>query len=158
MMPRDVLRRLTGLLLAAGAAVAPTPAAPPPDVRCDYAQRIECSSAGCRSTPVGGGYLLMPDTGTLLAATARAAGAAGLPSIRICDPAGCAPIVVRAGRSGAFVNIAQHDGAHFVKVAVADVAGPPGGGPGIRKGDFVEVAAQFLSTVTYVGRCPALVR
>jgi hypothetical protein len=153
-----VIRRLTGLLLAAGAAAAPALAAPPPDVRCDYTQRIECSGAGCRPMPVGGGYLLMPDTSTLLAATARAASASALPTIRICDPAGCAPIAVRAGRSGAFVNIAQHDGAHFVKVAVANVAGPSGGGPGIRKGDFVEVAARFLSTVTHVGRCPAVVR
>ena len=32
-----------------------------------------------------------------------------------------------------------------------------GGRTGIRKGDFIEVAAQFLSTVTHVGRCPAVV-
>lgn len=141
---------------AGGATGAGTP--PVPDVRCDYAQRIECTGAGCRPTPVGSGYLLMPDTGALLAATARAANASGLPTIKICDAGGCSPIVVRAGRSGAFVNIAQHDGAHFVKVAVADVAGATGSGAGIRKGDFLEVAARFLSTVTYVGRCPALVR
>jgi hypothetical protein len=30
--------------------------------------------------------------------------------------------------------------------------------PGIHKGDFVEVAARFLTTATYVGSCPAVVR
>src|SRR5688572_10534130 len=150
------MRRVASLLFLAGAFATPSWAAPP-EVRCDYAQRLECSGAGCRSMPVGGGYLLMADTATLLAATAGAADAAGLPTIKICDAGGCSPLVVRAGRSGAFVNIAQHDGAHFVKVAVADIAGPAGG-PGIRKGDFLEVTAPFLSTVTYVGRCPALVR
>jgi hypothetical protein len=151
--------RLPAVVLAAGvAAAAPAAAVQPAEVRCDYTQRIECSSAGCRAAPVGGGYLQLADTATRLAATARAAGTSGLPTIRICDADGCAPIVVRAGRSGAFVNIAQHDGAHFVKVAVVDIAAGPGGGPGIRKGDFLEVAAQFLGTVTHVGRCPALVR
>ena len=149
--------RLAGLLLVTAAATAVPTLAAPTEVRCDYSQRIECSGAGCRPTAVGGGYLLSPDTATLLEATARASTAAALPTIKICDAGGCAPIVVRAGRSGAFVNIAQHDGAHFVKVAIADVAGQAGGS-GIRKGDFLEVAAQFLSTVTYVGRCPALVR
>ena len=153
------MRRLAGCLSVAVTAIAaPQPsAAPPHAVRCDYAQRIECSGAGCRPVPVGSGYLRMPDTAALLTATARAASAAALPTIDICDAGGCTPIAVRAGRSGAFVNIAQHDGAHFVKVAVADVAGA-GGGPGIRRGDFIEVAAQFLGTVTHVGRCPAVVR
>lgn len=154
------MRRLAGcLFVATAAAAAPDrSAAQPREVRCEYTQRIECSGAGCRPVPVGSGYLRMPDTGALLTATARAANAAALPTIEVCDAAGCAPIVVRAGRSGAFVNIAQHDGAHFVKVAVADIAPGPGGGPGIRKGDFLEVAARFLGTVTHVGRCPALVR
>ena len=146
------------LIIVAVAAFAVSTTVVASEVRCDYSQRIECAGAGCRPVPVGGGYLLSPDTATLLEATARASTAAALPTIKICDAGGCSPIAVRAGRSGAFVNIAQHDGAHFVKIAVADVAGRPGGAPGIRKGDFVEVAAQFLSTVTYVGRCPALVR
>jgi hypothetical protein len=73
-------------------------------------------------------------------------------SIQVCDAKGCAPIVVRAAVSGAFVNIAQDGGAHFVKVAMRDIP------PGIRRGDFIEVAARFLTTVTYVGRCEALAR
>lgn len=156
------MRRLAGcwfVAVAVAATAAPDRAAAQArEVRCEYTQRIECSGAGCRPVPVGGGYLLLPDTAALLNATNRAANAATLPTIKVCEAGGCTPIVVRAGRSGAFVNIAQHDGAHFVKVAVADIAGRPGGGPGIRKGDFLEVAAQFLGTVTHVGRCPAVVR
>jgi len=50
------------------------------------------------------------------------------------------------------VNIAQDGGAHFVKVAMRDIP------PGVRRGDFLEVAARFLTTVTYVGRCEALAK
>jgi hypothetical protein len=66
--------------------------------------------------------------------------------------AACSPIRVRAARSGAFLNIAQDGGAHFVKMALIDV------GPGIRAGDFLEVAARFLTTSTYLGSCPAVAR
>jgi hypothetical protein len=121
-------------------------------VRCEYTSRIECTSAGCAAAAVDG-YLRIPPAATLLAATARATSAAALPAIEICTAAGCTPIAVRAARSGIFLNIAQEGGAHFVKIAMAD----GGGRTGIRKGDFVEVAAQFLSTVTHVGRCPAIV-
>jgi hypothetical protein len=129
------------------AAVSP----PAADVRCEYAKTIECTASGCAATPASGAYLMLPDAPTLLAATARAAGAVSLPTIRICDAKGCTPIAVRAARSGAFANIAQEGGAHFVKVALVDVP------PGIRRGDFLEVSARFLTTVTYVGSCPALV-
>jgi hypothetical protein len=66
-------------------------------------------------------------------------------------------MAVRAAKSGIFLNLAQEGGAHFVKVALADVPARTADGPGIRKGDFVEVAAQFLGTVTHVGGCPAVV-
>jgi len=89
---------------------------------------------------------------TLVDATARAAAGAALPTMDVCDTRGCTAIAVRAVRGGAFVNIAQDGGAHFVKVAATDIP------PGIHKGDFVEVAARVLTTVTYVGSCPALVR
>jgi hypothetical protein len=136
-----------GLVAAAGGQ-----SASPAGVRCDYAQKIECTAAGCQATAAAGAYLRLADTATLVAATTRATAAAGLPSIEVCDARGCTPIVVRAARSGAFVNIAQEGGAHFVKVAVTDIP------PGIHKGDFVEVAARFLTTATYVGSCSALVR
>ena len=68
----------------------------------------------------------------------------------MCDGKGCTPIAVRAVPGGAFVNIAQDGGAHFVKVAMRDIP------PGIRRGDFLEVAARFLTTATYAGSCPAL--
>ena len=129
-------------------AAAPARAA---DQRCDYRSKIECTASGCAAAPIAGAYLLLPDAATLIAATGRAADIASLPSILVCDAAACSPIRVRAARSGAFVNIAQDGGAHFVKVAMTDA------GPGIRTGDFLEVAARFLTTVTYVGSCPALV-
>jgi len=44
-----------------------------------------------------------------------------------------------------------------VKVAMRHISSIDRGQAGIRKGAFVEVAAQFLSTVTHVGSCPALV-
>jgi hypothetical protein len=122
------------------------------DVRGDYRSRIECTASGCAASPIAGAYLVLPDAATLLAATQRAPDVTALPTIQVCDAAACSPIRVRAARSGAFVNIAQDGGAHFVKVAIADVA------PGIEKGDFIEVAARFLTTVTYVGSCPALTR
>ena len=142
------------LATSSGAAAA----GPSAEIRCDYASRIDCSASGCKPTPVGSGYLLAADVETLVATTARATSAATLPAIKVCDASGCTPIAVRAARSGAFVNIAQDGGAHFVKVAVADIASVTGRGPGVRKGDFVEVSARFLSTVTYAGRCAALVR
>jgi hypothetical protein len=121
-------------------------------VRCDYGQKIECTSSGCQAAPVSGAYLRLPPLSALLDATARAAAGGVLPSIEVCDAAGCTPITVRAARGGAFVNIAQDGGAHFVKVAATDIP------PAIHKGDFVEVAARFLTTATYVGACPDVVR
>ena len=138
---------VAALLIAA--AVAPAHAA---DLRCDYAGRIECTASGCAAAPVAGAYLLLPDAATLIAATQRAPDAASLPAIQVCDPKGCTPIAVRAVSGGAFVNIAQDGGAHFVKVAMRDIP------PGVHRGDFLEVAARFLTTVTYVGSCPALAR
>ena len=139
--------RVLAALLMAGAAASAEAA----DRRCDYRSKIECSAVGCAAAPIAGAYLRLPDAATLLAATARAYDAAGLPAIQVCDANACAPIRVRAARSGAFVNIAQDGGAHFVKVAMTDA------GPGIHTGDFLEVAARFVTTVTYVGSCPGLV-
>ena len=61
------------------------------------------------------------------------------------------------GEERDFLNVAQEGGADFVKVALADVPARTAGAAGIRRGDFVEVAAQFLGTVTHVGGCPAVV-
>ena len=129
--------------------VAAAPGAP--GVRCDYTSRIECTASGCASGGPAGGYLLLADASSLLAATQRATDASSLPTIQVCDAKGCTPIAVRAARSGAFVNIAQDGGAHFVKIAMQDIP------PGVRRGDFLEVAARFLTTVTYTGSCPAIV-
>jgi hypothetical protein len=152
--PREIMRFLLALpatLLAAGAV-----GGHGGEVRCDYAQRIECAATGCAAAAVEGRYLLLPTADALVRATTAAKDAAGLPAIKVCDARGCTPIAVRAVAGGAFLNVAQDGGAHFVKVALRDV--PTGSGsPGIRKGAFVEVAAQFLSTVTHVGSCPALV-
>jgi hypothetical protein len=125
---------------------------PPGEVRCDYTQKAECTSDGCRPGPPGPAHLRLAPASALVAATSRAATAKALPSIQVCDGKACTPIAVRAAVSGVFVNIAQDGGAHFVKVAMRDIP------PVIRRGDFIEVAAQFLSTVTYVGRCEALAR
>lgn len=141
--------------VVAGAAlliVATAAAAGAAEVRCDYASKIECTASGCAASPVAGAHLRLPDAATLLEATRRARDDASLPTIQVCDATQCSPIRVRAARSGAFVNIAQDGGAHFVKVATSAVP------PGIRAGDFLEVAARFLSTVTYVGSCPGVVR
>ena len=139
----------TAAALQAAQRVAPAPSGA---VRCDYLQKIECTAAGCQPSAAGGGYLRLAPVATLVDATARAAAGAALPTMDVCDTTGCTPIAVRAVRGGAFVNIAQDGGAHFVKVAATDIP------PGIHRGDFVEVAARFLTTVTYVGSCPALVR
>ena len=99
------------------------------EIRCDYTQRIECSAAGCAPAPVAGGHLILADAATLVAATVRARDAASLPTIQVCDGRTCTPIAVRAVPGGAFVNIAQDGGAHFVKVAVQDIrSGPRGQG------------------------------
>jgi hypothetical protein len=143
---------MTSLLLAVLLLPPQANPAKPAAIRCDYASRIECTSAGCHPATVDG-YLRLPAASVLLARTARATSAAALPTIEICTAVGCTPIAVRAARSGIFLNVAQDGGAHFVKIALADA----GGQTGIRAGDFVEVAAQFLSTVTHVGRCPAVV-
>jgi hypothetical protein len=140
------------LALGAGqAALSPERHPRTADVRCDYVQRIECTAAGCQTADVAGGHLRLPPLAEMVDATARASSAAALPAIQVCDARGCTPIAVRAVRGGAFVNIAQDGGAHFVKVAVTDVP------PGIHKGDFVEVTARFLTTATFVGSCPAIV-
>jgi hypothetical protein len=139
------------MTIAAVALIALGQAAAAP-VRCDYAQKIECTSAGCQPAPPGGAYLRLPAAAHLLVATARARDAASLPTIDVCDAKSCTPMAVRAARSGAFLNVAQEGGAHFVKVAMTDIP------PGIRAGDFVEVAARFLTTTSYIGSCPAIVR
>ena len=139
---------LAALMIIAASVASPGAA----DLRCDYTGKIECTSAGCAAAPVAGGYLLLPDATTLVAATRRAADAASLPTIQLCDGTGCTAIAVRAVPGGAFVNIAQDGGAHFVKVAMRDIP------PGIHRGDFLEVAARLLTTATYVGSCPALAR
>jgi hypothetical protein len=138
-------------MIAAGIAAVAMAAAPAADVRCEYSSKIECTAAGCAAAPVAGAYLLVPDAATLIAASQRASDAASLPAIQVCDGKACTPIAVRAVIGGAFVNIAQDGGSHFVKVATRDIP------PGIRRGDFLEVAARFLTTTTYTGSCPALV-
>jgi hypothetical protein len=148
---------MRGVVLAVTLLAGSTGAAQGREVRCDYEQRIECTGAGCGSTAIEGRYLLMPTADALVRATAAARDASALPAIKVCDARGCTPIAVRAAASGAFVNVAQDGGAHFVKVAVRDVPSGPGGRTAIRRGSFVEVAAPFLSTVTHVGTCPALV-
>jgi hypothetical protein len=147
--------RAAAVLVAVGAVAslaAPPPGSPADEVRCDYRSKIECSALGCAPVAIDGGYLRLPDAATLVRATARATDAASLPTIQLCHAKACTPIRVRAATSGAFVNIAQDGGAHFIKVATRDV------GTGLHRGEFVEVAARFLTTVTFVGSCPALVR
>ena len=142
---------VAGIVSSGRAPGSPLPqAANPNNVRCEYSQKIECTRSGCQPSPISGAHLLMPAAAALVDATTRAPNAAALPTVQVCDAKGCTPIVVRAVKSGAFVNIAQDGGAHFVKVAVTDIP------PGVRRGDFVEVAARFLTTTTYVGSCPAL--
>jgi hypothetical protein len=139
---------LAGLLIAA----TPVASVCAADLRCDYTSKIDCTASGCAASAIAGAHLRLADAATLLAATQRATDASSLPTIQVCDGAACSPIRVRAARSGAFLNIAQDGGAHFVKMAMIDV------GPGIRAGDFLEVAARFLTTATYVGSCPAVAR
>ncbi len=122
------------------------------DLRCDYTRKIECTAAGCQSSQIGSAYLLLPRISSLLTSTIRAENNADLPTIRRCDSKGCSPVVVRAEQSGAFTNIAQHGGAYFIKIATITV------GEGLRAGDFVEVASQFLATITYFGACPAVAK
>jgi len=153
--------RSASLVAAIVVLAVPSPAASIPQrrtdpVRCDYAQRIECSAAGCATMPVDG-YLRLRPASVLLGATTRATTPSELPTIDVCTATGCTPISVRAAKSGIFLNVAQEGGAHFVKVALADVPARTAGAAGIRRGDFVEVAAQFLGTVTHVGGCPAVV-
>jgi hypothetical protein len=151
-MPRSWILAFVVMAVAAAEPSRAADGPPAGGVRCDYAQQIECTAAGCQQAPPGGGYLRLSEASALVAATGRAAPGGALPSIQVCDAKGCTPIAVRAAVSGAFVNIAQEGGAHFVKVAMRDIP------PGIRRGDFIEVAARFLTTVTYVGRCEALAR
>jgi hypothetical protein len=122
------------------------------EIRCSYSRKVECTATGCRDGVVGAAYLLVPDVDHLLSATIRADSSADLPNIRRCDSKGCTPVAVRAALSGAFVNISQADGAYFMKVSTVDV------GPELQRGDFVEVASQLLATLTYFGKCPALVK
>jgi hypothetical protein len=95
---------------------------------------------------------LLPDVDSLLAATIRADGVARLPTIRRCDSKGCTPVVVRASLGGAFVNVTQYDGSYFLKLSTVDLDAET------RAGDFVEVASQFLGTLTYFGSCKAVVK
>jgi hypothetical protein len=141
------------IVLALVAAASDIGFAQPEDVRCNYSRRIDCSAAGCQNGVVGAQYLLLPRLEALRSATIRAKGVADLPTIRRCDAKGCAPVTVRATLSGAFTNIAQYDGAYFLKVASVDLGdlGPP-------VGDFVEVNSLFLGTITYFGSCNAVTR
>lgn len=122
------------------------------ELRCEYTRKIECAASGCQSTQIGSAYLLLPHIDSLMADTIRADGPSGLPTIRRCDAKGCSSVVVRASLSGAFVNITQYDGSYFLKISTVAL------GDGMRLGDFVEVASQFLSTITYFGSCPAIVK
>jgi len=143
--------RVWSILTALLAAMATAPAGQPDDIRCDYSRKIECSTSGCQNGVVGNAYLLLPRLEALRAATIRARGVADLPTIRRCDAKGCSSAVVRATLSGAFTNIAQYDGAYFLKIASVDLGdlGPP-------VGDFVEVNSLFLGTITYFGSCKAV--
>ena len=140
---------MTALLVAATNVVF----AQPEDVRCNYTRKVECSASGCQDGVIGTAYLLLPRLEALRSATIRAERATDVPTIRRCDDKGCLPVVVRATLSGAFTNISQDDGAYFLKITSVDLGdlGPP-------LGDFVEVASQFLRTITYFGSCRAVVQ
>jgi len=42
------------------------------EIRCDYAQRIECAASGCAAAAIEGRYLLLPAVDALVRATAAA--------------------------------------------------------------------------------------
>lgn len=142
--------RVFSIVTASLVAAANVVSAQPEDVRCNYTRKIECSASGCQNGVVGAAYLLLPRLEALRSATIRAEGVADLPTIRRCDGKGCSSVVVRATLSGAFMNIAQYNGAYFLKIASVDLGdlGPP-------VGDFVEVNSLFLGTITYFGSCKA---
>ncbi len=145
MMPNRVRLLVVGIAVCVGWVVN----AQSDEFRCTYSRKIECSASGCQDSPIGSAYLLVPKIESLVSATIRAEGPGRLPIIRRCDSKGCSPVVVRASRSGAFVNVSQFDGAYFLKVGTVDLT------PDARLGDFVEVASTFLSTITYFGSCAA---
>lgn len=139
---------VTGVILLGSSSLA----AQANELRCDYTKKFECGASGCVSASIGSAYLLLPHLDSLTSDTTRADGPSGLPTIRRCDGKGCSPVVVRATLSGAFVNISQYDGAYFLKVSTIEL------GKDLKLGDFVEVASQFLSTITYLGSCRAIVK
>ena len=126
------------------------------EIRCNYSRKIVCSPSDCQESPVGSAYLLLPRLSVLEEASlsVRTGARKQLPSPRRCDSDGCKAVQVTALRSGIFTTIAQSPGAYFLKMASEAVAvdiGP-------QVGDFVEVASLMLTTVTYFGSCPAVVK
>jgi hypothetical protein len=120
------------------------------EIRCAYERKVECGPARCRDSHVHSAYLLLTDLDALVTATIRANGVSDLPSIRRCDPDGCTPVVIRATRSGAFVNIAGDSSSYLLKVLATDLGefGAP-----LKLGDFLEVTSLYLRTATYFGSC-----
>jgi hypothetical protein len=120
----------------------------PEEYRCTYTRKVECDAAsGCKTTPIGSAYLLIPHPDSMLFATMDARrGLADLPQIRRCDAKGCSPIEVTAVQSGMFINVGSTSGGHYLKIA--DLAMGD-----LKKGMFIESATMFLGAVTYWGSC-----
>lgn len=142
----------TAVMCAALATVADADTITREDFRCNYSRKFECSSLGCQSSPIGSSYLLVPHIDQLYEQTLGADVVAKLPSIRRCDEKGCSAVAVRATMNGAFINVTKPDGTYFLKLTTVDL------GKDAQSGDFIEVASQFLSTITYFGTCRAIVK
>ena len=65
-MPRSLTLAIVLTVLAPGEASLAQGGPPPGGVRCDYTQKIECTSEGCQPAPPGGGYLLLQGASALV--------------------------------------------------------------------------------------------
>jgi hypothetical protein len=121
---------------------------PQEEYRCTYTRKVECDAVGgCKPSPTGSSYLLIPHPDSMVVATMLAGSSRGdLPQIRRCDAKGCTPVEVTAIRSGMFINVGSTSGGHYLKIADLTMGD-------LKKGMFIESATLFLGAVTYWGSC-----
>lgn len=135
----------TSILVAVAGLLSTATQAPPNEVRCEYVKRHVCSETGCRPFAIGPAFLIVPSLDQII----EDAWPGGDPvEVRRCDDRGCTPVSVLAVESGLFLNLTAPSSGYLLKLATDtdSIAA-------LRKGQFVELATQGLSTYLGFGTC-----
>jgi hypothetical protein len=112
------------------------------EIRCTYQRRDVCTDTGCKRVPVSSEYLLIPSLENLQDAAFDKKSV----QLRRCDNQGCSPFDLVPEMDGLYIDVPK--GGYIFKILWSGSNLTDG-----RRGDFIEVATLFLTSIVYRGHC-----